>query len=65
MVKDQSSIIADSKGVSLNPDKAILLNFVHFFLFGFLIIFFSFGLLSFILTADRSKLCEDFAITYF
>ena len=40
VVKDQSSIIADSEGVSSNPDEAILLNFVHFFVFGFLIIFF-------------------------
>ena len=40
VVKDQSAIIADSEGVSSNPDKAILLNFVHFFVFGFLIIFF-------------------------
>lgn len=65
MVKDQSSIIADSEGVSSNPVEAILLNFVHLFLFGFLIIFFSFGLSSFIVTADPSKLYEDFAITYF
>ena len=64
VVKDQSSIIADSEGVSSNPDEAILLNFVHFFVFGFLIIF-SFGLSSFILTADPTKLYEDFAITYF
>ena len=40
VVKDQSSIIADSEGVSSIPDEAILLNFVHFFVFGFLIIFF-------------------------
>ena len=40
VVKDQSSIIADSEGVSSNPDEAILLNFVHFFFFDFLIIFF-------------------------
>ena len=40
VVKDQSSIIADSEGVSSNPEEAILLNFVHFFVFGFLIIFF-------------------------
>ena len=32
VVKDQSSIIADSEGVSSNPDEAILLNFVHFLL---------------------------------
>ena len=55
MVKGQSSIIADSEGVSSNPDEAILLNFVHF----------SFDLSSFILTADPTKLYEDFAITYF
>ena len=65
MVNNQYSIIADSEGVSLNPDEAILLNFVQFFLFGFLIIFFPFGLSSFILTADLSKLYEDFAIMYF
>ena len=66
VVKDQSSIIADSEGVSSNPDEAIdTFKLCTFFCFWFFDHFFSFGLSSFILTADPTKLYEDFAITYF
>ena len=45
-----------------NPDGGICRFFLRFFSF---ILFLPFGLFPFILTADRLKLREIFAITYF
>lgn len=39
VVKDIISLTGDSEGASLNSSEAIIFNFVHFFLFSFLIIF--------------------------
>ena len=65
MVKDLISFVGDSEGVSSNPVKAILCNFLLFFLFSFLIIFYLFGFFPFILTADPLKLCEEFCDNVF
>ena len=39
MVKDIISLTGESEGASSNSSEAIIFNFVHFFLFSFLIIF--------------------------
>ena len=67
MVLELVSFIESGQGVGLNRDVAIFVFIAHFFclVFVFLVIFFPFGLFSFILTHEPLQLREIFAITHF